>query len=188
MSGDVAESSVDGSDAGDGPEPSNAPAAQGWGRLLILGGVLAVVALIGAMVLIVIGTAILDKPRESTAARLHDIEVETGISTANVDTTHPPQYDISLGTCEVRGRGVRAAGTLTNATDAPADYRIWLSFRESGPGTTGGEFAASEVVVQNVPEHSTTNWEALVSDRPDGAFACRVLRIDRSRSTTDGGS
>ena len=159
---------------------------EGWGRLLLVGGVLAVVAIIGAMALLVIGFAILGKPHESNATKLHDIEVETGIASANTDPSHAPQYDVKLGTCEARGRGVRAAGTVTNPTDAPADYRIWLSFRDSGLGATGSEFAASDIVVQNVPEHSTTNWEALVSDRPEGAFACRILRIERTRTSAGG--
>ena len=182
MVDDGAASADDAAVANSAPEPR-----EGWGRLLLLGGVLAVVAIVGAMVLLVIGFAILGKPHESSATKLHDIEIETGIASATIDPAHAPQYDVRLGTCEARGRGVRAAGTVTNPTDRPADYRVWLSFRDSGLGASGAEFATTDIVVPNVPEHSTTNWEALVSDRPDGAFACRVLRIDRER-TPDAGS
>ena len=173
---------------GDHPDPSSHPPREGWGRLLAIAAALAIVALLGAMVLLVIGNALLGGSGPSSATRLREIEIDTGIASTNDDPDHAPQYDIKLGVCEARGRGVRAGGTIINPTDAPADYRVWLVFRESGPGASGAEFGSAEILVQNVPEHSTTNWEALASARPEGAFACRIVRIDRVPAPASGGS
>ncbi len=149
--------------------------------ILIVGAVLAIIALVLAIVLVVVGIRVFGSSDEDANAKVRQqVFVETGIATANRDAVHPPQRDIHLGTCESDGSGgVKASGTLTNWTTKTADYEIDVSFRSSGPGSSGEEFAASSVSVLAVPEHATTTWRAIVPDRPDGAYACRVLAVNR---------
>lgn len=149
--------------------------------VLLVGAVLAIVALILAIVLVVIGLRVFGTSDESANEQiLRDVFVETGIASASQDAVHPPQRDIHLGACESDGNGgVRASGTLTNWTNKPADYEIDVSFRTSGVGSSGQEFAASTVSLQAVPDHATTNWAVVVAPSPGGAFACRVVAINR---------
>ncbi|CAB4990131.1 unannotated protein [freshwater metagenome] len=74
---------------------------------------------------------------------------------------------------------MKASGTLTNWTTQTADYEIDVSFRSSGSGSSGEEFAATAVSVVAVPEHATTTWTAIVAERPGGAYACRVVAVNR---------
>jgi hypothetical protein len=171
---------------GPNPPPPNsatddATDQRGCVTILIVGTVLAIVALVVAIALVVIGIRVFGISDEDANAKvLQEVFVETGIATASRDAVHPPQRDIHLGTCESDGSGgVKASGTLTNWTTKTADYEIDVSFRRSGIGSSGEEFAASAVSVLAVPEHATTTWTAIVPDRPDGAYACRVLAVNR---------
>ena len=171
---------------GPNPPPPNSVAEEstdqrGCMAILLVGSVLAIIALVLAIVLVVVGLRIFGTSDESADAKiLQQVFVETGIASASSDAVHPPQRDIHLGACESDGNGgVRAAGTLTNWTNRPADYWIEVSFRGSGPGSSGAEFAASTVAMEAVPEHSTTNWAAIVGGAPKGAFACRVVAVNR---------
>lgn len=167
------------------PPPPTVPAdsAESRGCLVVLmvGAALAVVALVLAIILVVIGLRVFGRSDDSANDRiLKEVFVETGIASASRDAVHPPQRDIHLGACESDGAdGVRASGTLTNWTNASADYQIDISFRSSGPGSSGEEFAASTVSLQAVPEHATTNWQAVVPRPREGAYACRVVAINR---------
>jgi hypothetical protein len=154
---------------------------RGCVAVLIVGAVLAIIALVLAIVLVVIGLRIFGKSDESANAKiLQEVFVETGIATASRDAVHPPQRDIHLGACESDGgEGIKASGTLTNWTSQPADYAIDVSFRTTGPGSTGEEFAASSITVKAVPEHATTNWAASVPGPDEGAYACRVITVNR---------
>lgn len=149
--------------------------------ILFVGAVLAIVALVLAIVLVVIGLRVFGESDETANAKiLQEVFIETGIASASQDAVHPPQRDIHLGACESDGNGgVKASGTLTNWTNKPADYEIDVSFRSSGVGTSGQEFAASTVSLQAVPEHATTNWAAIVASPPEGAYACRIVAINR---------
>jgi len=167
------------------PPPSSAATEsadqRGCLAILLVGSLLAIVALVLAIVLVVVGLRIFGTSDESADEKiLQQVFIETGIASANRDAVHPPQRDIHLGACESDGNdGVRASGTLTNWTNRPADYQIDVSFRGSGPGTSGTEFAASTVSIEAVPDHSTTNWVAVVAAPPEGAFACRVVAVNR---------
>ena len=154
---------------------------RGCVAILIVGAVLAIIALVLAIVLVVVGIRVFGSSDEDANAKVRQqVFVETGIATASRDAVHPPQRDIHLGTCQSDGSGgVKASGTLTNWTTKTADYEIDVSFRSSGPGSSGEEFAASSVSVLAVPEHATTTWTAIVAERPDGAYACRVLAVNR---------
>ena len=117
--------------------------------------------------------------QSSTSAQKVEKEVvdQTGIATSTDNVDHPPQRDIRIGTCESDGQsGVRAAGTITNWTDAPSDYRVVVSFRNDADGT---EFASSSITLDDVTAHRTTNWSTSVPTRPDVVFTCRIVSIDR---------
>jgi len=159
---------------------------RGCVAILLVGAALAIVALVLAIVLVVLGLRLFGGSDESANEKiLQEVFVETGIATASRDAVHPPQRDIHLGTCESDGNGgVKASGTLTNWTNAPADYSIDVSFRTSGGSNAGREFGARSVSVLGVPEHSTTNWAAVVANPPEGAYACRVVAINRWPSGT----
>ena len=167
------------------PPPASAteePTEQrGCVAVLIVGAALAIIALVLAIVLVVIGLRIFGKSDDNANAKiLSEVFVETGIASASRDAVHPPQRDIHLGACESDGgEGVKASGTLTNWTSESADYEIDVSFRTSGPGSSGEEFAASAITVKAVPEHSTTNWAAIVPRPAQGAYACRVVAVNR---------
>jgi len=157
----------------------NDVSTRGCLTILAVGAALATIALVAAIALIIVGKGLFDTPTDTNEV-LREVFIETGISSANTDADHPPQYDIKLGTCESDGDGgVRASGTLTNWTSDAADYVIDVSFRHSGPPNSGQEFASKTVLVEVVPEHATTNWEAVASETPDGAFACRIVAINR---------
>lgn len=154
---------------------------RGCVAVLIVGAALAIIALVLAIVLVVIGLRIFGKSDDNANAKiLSEVFVETGIASASRDAVHPPQRDIHLGACESDGgEGVKASGTLTNWTSESADYEIDVSFRTSGPGSSGEEFAASAITVKAVPAHSTTNWAAIVPRPAQGAYACRVVAVNR---------
>ena len=154
---------------------------RGCVTILIVGALLAIIALVLAIVLVVIGIRVFGNSNEDANAKvLQEVFVETGISTASRDALHPPQRDIHVGSCESDGSGgVKALGTLTNWTTQTADYEIDVSFRSSGSGSSGEEFAATAVSVVAVPEHATTTWTAIVAERPGGAYACRVVAVNR---------
>jgi len=167
------------------PPPSTAvdedAEQRGCLTILVVGAALAIVALVLAIILVVIGLRVFGRSDEKANDKiLKDVFVETGIASASRDAVHPPQRDIHLGACEGDGGdGVRASGTLTNWTNTPADYQIDISFRSSGPGSSGEEFAARTVTLEAVPEHATTNWQAVVPRPAEGAYACRVVAINR---------
>lgn len=161
------------------------PDPRGCLAVLTVGAVLAVLALVAAIALVVVGMRIFGSSSDDDAKVLQQVFVETGIATASTDPVHPPQRDISLGRCEGDGSdGVRAAGTLTNWTSESADYAIDVSFRKSGSGSTGEEFASRTILVDAVPEHATTNWEAIAPDAPEGSFACRIVSVNRWKTGT----
>jgi hypothetical protein len=183
------------------PPAGTEPAASRRGCAL-LGLVLGVVGLVvvGALVVVLaVAEGWIGDKAEDLAQKRQDVVDETGIATGSTDTAHPPQRDVSIGACEFDGAGgVKASGTLTNWTEDPADYRISLSFRDGGGGSTGAtgatgaEFGATTVTVEGVEEHTTTNWSASVPVRPEGTYTCRIVRIDRwvtgEEPPPDGGS
>jgi len=150
---------------------------------LVVGGLAALVVLVGLVVLVVVAKGVLGNDADDLAKRRQEVVDETGIETGSTDVDHPPQRDIRLGACEFDpDGGVQASGTLTNWTSEPSDYRISLSFLEGNGGTQGTEFGATVVTVEGVESHATTNWAASVPTRPQGTYTCRVVRIDRWNS------
>lgn len=154
--------------------------------LLVLGAGVVLVLLVVLGVLVFLGVKFFGTDDSAVDTRiLQDVFIETGIASASTDAVHPPQRDLRLGACEGDGNGgIRASGTITNWTSAPADYRIDVSFRSMVAESSGEEFAARVVTVDDVPEHSTADWSATVEDPPGGAFACRVVAVNRWKAGT----
>lgn len=152
---------------------------------LVAGGVL-VVGLVALLVILVAAKGWLGDKVDDLAKERQKIVAETGIETGSTDVDHPPQRDIKLGACDSDGDGgVKASGTLTNWTGTTSNYRISLSFRSGGGGDAGLEFGSTAITVEGLTSDTTTNWSASVPSRPEGAFTCRVVRIDRWKSGDD---
>lgn len=167
------------------PSPVGETAGQGGClSLVVLGGAAAFVALLAMVVVVIVGVKFFGTEDGSSDAEiLQDVFIQTGIASASTDADHPPQRDIRLGVCEGDGNGgVRAAGTLTNWTSSPADYRIDVSFRSLSAGSSGEEFAARVADVDAVPASATVDWSATVDEAPEGAFACRLVAVNRWRA------
>jgi len=160
-----------------GPTPDR----QGCLPLVLLGAAASFVVVLLLAVLVLAGVTFFGTDDGSSDAEvLQDVFIQTGIASASTDAEHPPQRDIRLGVCEGDGRGgVRAAGTLTNWTSSPADYRIDVSFRSTAPESAGTVFASRVVEVDDVAGVATVEWSASVDEAPEGAFACRIVAVDR---------
>jgi len=168
---------------GPAPPPPSGDAVDRRGclPLVVLAGAASVIALLVVVIVVVVGVKFFGTDDGSSDAEiLQDVFIQTGIASASTDADHPPQRDIRLGVCEGDGRGgVRAAGTLTNWTSSPADYRIDVSFRSLAGGSSGEEFAARVTGIDAVPANATVDWSATVEDAPEGAFACRLVAVNR---------
>jgi Na+-transporting methylmalonyl-CoA/oxaloacetate decarboxylase gamma subunit len=144
---------------------------------LWVAGVGVFVAVIALLVVLVIAKSVFSQSSTSAQKAEKEVVDQTGIATSTDNADHPPQRDIRIGTCESDGQaGVRAAGTITNWTDAPSDYRVVVSFRNDADGT---EFAATSLTLDDVTAHRTSNWSTSVPSRPDVVFTCRIVSIDR---------
>jgi hypothetical protein len=149
---------------------------------LWVAGVGAFVAVIALLVVLVIARSVFGHGAVSAQKVEKEVVDQTGISTGTDDADHPPQRDIRIGTCESDGQsGVRAAGTITNWTDAPRDYRVVVSFRNDADGT---EFGSTSLTLDDVLAHRTTNWSTSVPSRPDVVFTCRIVSVDRWEAGT----
>ncbi|NCY16216.1 MAG: hypothetical protein EBX39_05500 [Actinobacteria bacterium] len=144
---------------------------------LWVAGLGALVAVIALLVVLVIARSVFGDDATSAGKVEKEVVDQTGIVTSTDDTDHPPQRDIRIGTCESDGQsGARAAGTITNWTDAPSDYRVVVSFRNDADGT---EFGSTSLTLDGVLAHRTTNWSTSVPTRPDVVFTCRIVSVDR---------
>lgn len=163
------------------PPAGEAAASGGCLPLIVLGGAAAFLALLVMVIVAIVGVKFFGTGDGSSDAEiLQDVFIQTGIASASTDADHPPQRDIRLGVCEGDGNGgVRAAGTLTNWTSSTADYRIDVSFRSMAGGSSGEEFAARVTDVDAVPANGTVDWSASVEEAPEGAFACRLVAVNR---------
>lgn len=81
--------------------------------------------------------------------------------------------DSEVATCEQADGGWSIAGTVTNPTDAPADYRIYVSLLNGANDTRG----LQQVDVAGVEPEATAEWESSIAiDEAD--LQC-VLRVER---------
>lgn len=83
------------------------------------------------------------------------------------------RQDVGAVDCRRDGATWRASGTVTNPADAPADYRIYVSFVDA----TGSTVALRQVDVPATEPGEPTQWEGSAELDGDG-LQC-VLRVER---------
>lgn len=81
--------------------------------------------------------------------------------------------DSAVTTCEAADGGWTVAGTVTNPTDAPALYRIYVSLLDAAGGTR----ALTQVDVPDAEPAAATEWSTTI-DLADEGLTC-VLRVER---------
>lgn len=81
--------------------------------------------------------------------------------------------DTQQQTCELDGEAWTVAGTVTNPTDAAADYRIYVSLLAAGGDTR----ALKQVDVPAVAAAATSDWTVSIPTAEEG-LTC-VLRVER---------
>jgi hypothetical protein len=144
---------------------------------LWVAGVGALAATLVLLVVLVIARSVFTDSSISAQKVEKEVVDQTGIATTTDDVDHPPQRDIRIGTCESDGQsGVRAAGTITNWTDSPSDYRVVVAFMNDDDDS---EFGSTSLTIDDVTAHRTSNWSTSVPSRPDVVFTCRIVSIDR---------
>ena len=144
---------------------------------LWVAGLGALAAALVLLVVLVIARSIFTDSTISAQKVEKEVVDQTGIATTTDNVDHPPQRDIRIGTCESDGQsGVRAAGTVTNWTDSPSDYRVVVAFLNDDDDT---EFGSTSLTIDDVTAHRTSNWSTSVPSRPDVVFTCRIVSIDR---------
>lgn len=101
-----------------------------------------------------------------------------GIATATPDDVRPPQKDIARPLpCRVEIDALRAAVTVTNSLDQPADYTIIVVWEENDV-----ELARNTVVINAVPPSLSRQREAFAAGTGSSITTCRALRVDRALS------
>ncbi|MET0296460.1 MAG: hypothetical protein ABW024_03600 [Microbacterium sp.] len=81
--------------------------------------------------------------------------------------------DTTTDTCEKSGDGWSVVGTVTNSSDAAADYRIYVSLLNGANDTRG----LQQVNVTAVEPGATNDWESSIAVADDD-LTC-VLRVER---------
>lgn len=99
-------------------------------------------------------------------------------------TTHTPgslrlfeggRADVHDTSCVASGRSWKAAGKVTNPTETPVDYRIYVSFLQ-GDKTVG----ITEADPGPVASHTTAPWRATLPVATAG-LRC-ILRVERAEA------
>ena len=85
--------------------------------------------------------------------------------------------DSKVAHCEPKGSGWSVDGTVTNSSDAPADYRIYVSLLNTGGATR----ALVEVDSQGVDAGKSKDWSVDIPS-PDKGLQC-VLRVERYKTS-----
>lgn len=81
--------------------------------------------------------------------------------------------DVEQNTCELAGEEWQVDGTVTNPTEEPADYRIYVSLLAAGGDTR----ALKQVDVDGVPGGESAPWTTAIPIAEEG-LNC-VLRVER---------
>jgi hypothetical protein len=162
------------------PVDASAPEGRSHEPRLIplwVAGLGALAAVLVLLVVLVIARSVFTDSSISAQKVEKEVVDQTGIATTTDDLNHPPQRDIRIGTCESDGQsGVRAAGTITNWTDSPSDYRVVVAFMNDDDDSV---FGSTSLTIDDVMAHRTSNWSTSVPSRPDVVFTCRIVSIDR---------
>lgn len=114
------------------------------------------------------------KPSASTSA--------TALSPGITDITDPPGTganlagalkDTTVTACALKGSSWSVTGTVTNPTDAAADYRIYVSLLNAGGDTR----ALKQVDVSSLAAAAKADWSADIPVNEKN-LSC-VLRVER---------
>jgi hypothetical protein len=101
-----------------------------------------------------------------------------GIATSTPDAAHPPQKDIQKPLpCRVEIDALRAGGTITNSSGAPADYVIIVVWEEDG-----AQLGTNTALINDVPPGLTQTFEVSVAGSGTLRTTCRVKQVDRRPS------
>ena len=84
--------------------------------------------------------------------------------------------DAEVKTCELAGDHWDVAGTVTNSSEGPASYRIYVSLLTEGGDTR----SLTQVDVEPVDPGASADWETTVAVQ-DETLDC-VLRVERYAS------
>lgn len=126
-----------------------------------------------------LGAAVLLFDDDDTSATTKVSYVD-GIATATPDPAKPPQKDVAQPLpCRVEIDALRAAVTVTNSLDQPADYTIIVVWEENGL-----EIARNTVVIAGVPPSLSRQREAFAAGTGSSQTTCRAERVDRVLSGT----
>jgi len=119
-----------------------------------------------------LGAAVQVSDDEPSATKLSYVD---GIATATPDSRHPPQKDLAQPLpCRVEIDALRAAVTVTNSLDQPADYTIIVVWEENDL-----ELARNTVVISSVPPSLSRQREAFAAGTGSSQTTCRAIRVDR---------
>ncbi|PJJ73530.1 hypothetical protein CLV46_3123 [Diaminobutyricimonas aerilata] len=142
--------------------------------------VLAVATALTALALVLTGCTAsgTEKPKPTPSAT----ETEQAEAPGITEVTDPPGTgenlvgalsDTAVTSCELADGTWNVVGTVTNPTDAPADYRIYVSLLNPESDTR----ALKQVDVPGVEAGATADWQTSV-ELADEGLTC-VLRVER---------
>ncbi|MEY2850114.1 MAG: hypothetical protein RI885_2781 [Actinomycetota bacterium] len=133
----------------------------------------------GALLVLLVGCTPVDDAEPSpTPSASASADAEPGIT----DITDTPGSgegyvgalaDSTVGTCALADGAWTVAGTVTNPTEAAADYRIYVSLLAA----SGETRALQQVDVDALAATESTDWTATVPVADEG-LSC-VLRVER---------
>jgi hypothetical protein len=104
-----------------------------------------------------------------------DLTFVDGIATATPDPDNPPQRDIEKPLpCRVEIDALRAGGSITNNTAAPADYVIIVVWEQDGQ-----QLATNTAIVDDVAPRLSTRFEVSAAGEGTLRTTCRVKQVDR---------
>lgn len=82
--------------------------------------------------------------------------------------------DVTASSCGASGADWVGAGTITNPTEAAANYRVWVAFI----GADGGTVGLVQVDLDGVSAGASGDFSAPMPYAADGTLSC-VLRVER---------
>jgi hypothetical protein len=159
--------------------PPATPAKSGNGCLKAFLIVFGILVVIGIAFFVLVGFVFkkgVDTINDKVKAQ-NKIEQETGIKSSSLNTTNPPQRDISADdmkcTTDSLGNMV-AAGTVTNHSSKASVYTVTISFRRNSV-----EVGTGIDVLPSVSAGEKASWTANSSTPANGSFSCKIYDIER---------
>jgi hypothetical protein len=128
---------------------------------------------LAALAVLAIGCA-----SEPTASDDGGTSQTSGPATKSANTDHPPQADVTLGTCAVDDAGfITAKGLITNHSSKASDYFVHVEFVAGGTRYAEGIAAASGVAPSQQAE-----WEASGLTDARSGTECKITDVERTAS------